>query len=53
MPVKIQLYFLLNGFRLNPIAVVDKAAQLTLIVLLLIDDRRTVRARADIAQTSA
>jgi hypothetical protein len=34
------LYFLLNGFRLNPIAVVDKIAELTLIVLLFIDSRQ-------------
>jgi hypothetical protein len=35
------LYFLLNGFRLNPIAVVDKIAELTLIVLLFIDGRQS------------
>jgi hypothetical protein len=34
------LYFLFNGFRLNPIAVVDKVAELTLIVLLFVDGRR-------------
>jgi len=44
------LYFLFNGFRLNPIAVVDKAAELTLIVLLLIEDRQAVRARTETAQ---
>jgi hypothetical protein len=37
------LYFLFNGFRFSPIAVVDKVAELTLIVLLLIDDRRAAR----------
>ena len=45
------LYFLLNGFRLSPLAIVDKVAEITLIVLLLIEDRQSVRARADIGQT--
>jgi hypothetical protein len=35
------LYFLFNGFRLNPIAIVDKIAELTLIGLLLLDARRS------------
>jgi hypothetical protein len=35
------LYFLLNGFRLTPIAVIDKVAELTLIVLLLVDRRQS------------
>jgi hypothetical protein len=35
------LYFLFNGFRLSPIAVGDKIAELTLIVLLLIDSRQS------------
>lgn len=34
------LYFLVNGFRLNPLAVVDKITELSLIVLLLIDSRQ-------------
>jgi hypothetical protein len=41
------LYFLFNGFRLSPIVVVDKVAELTLIILLLIDDRQAARATAD------
>ena len=45
------LYFLFNGFRLNPIAIVDKAAELALIVLLLIEDRQSARATAQIGQT--
>jgi len=44
------LYFLFNGFRLNPIAVVDKAVELTLIVLLLVDARQDAWARVEIAQ---
>ena len=35
------LYFLLNGFRLNPIAVIDKIAEFSLIVLLFIDGRQS------------
>jgi hypothetical protein len=45
------LYFLFNGFRLNPIAIVDKTAELTLIALLLIDDRQAGHATAEIGQT--
>jgi hypothetical protein len=45
------LYFLFNGFRLSPIVIVDKVAELTLIVLLLIDDRQATRATADTGQT--
>jgi hypothetical protein len=37
----LKLYFLLNGFRLNPIAAVDKIAELTLIVLLFVDGRQS------------
>jgi hypothetical protein len=40
------LYFLINGFRLNPIAIIAKAAELTLIVLLLIEDRQAARSFA-------
>lgn len=40
------LYFLFNGFRLNPIAIVDKIAELALIVLLFIDGRRSTTASA-------
>jgi len=35
------MYFLVNGFRLNPLAVVDKVAEVALIVLLLIDGRQS------------
>jgi hypothetical protein len=35
------MYFLVNGFRFTPIAVVDKIAELSLIVLLLIDARQS------------
>jgi hypothetical protein len=35
------LYFLLMGFRLNPLAILDKLAELALIVLLLIDARQS------------
>lgn len=35
------MYFLVNGFRLNPIAVIDKIAELSIIVLLLIDGRQS------------
>jgi hypothetical protein len=45
------LYFLFNGFRLSPLAVVDKTVELTLIVLLLIDNRQAMRARAEVGQT--
>jgi hypothetical protein len=37
------MYFLVNGFRLNPTALIDKLAELTLIALLLIDQRRSSR----------
>jgi hypothetical protein len=35
------MYFLVNGFRLSPIAVVDKIAEISLIVLLLVDGRQS------------
>jgi hypothetical protein len=34
------LYFLINGFRLSPIVVIDKIAELSLIALLFIDGRQ-------------
>jgi hypothetical protein len=37
------LYFLFNGFRLSPIAVIDKIAELSLIALLLVDGRESRR----------
>ena len=37
------MYFLVNGFHLSPIAVVDKIAELSLIVLLLVDARQASR----------
>jgi hypothetical protein len=40
------LYFLINGFRLNPLAVIDKIAELSLIVLLFIDGRQSRSATA-------
>ena len=40
------LYFLFNGFRLSPIAVIDKIAELTLIVLLFVDGRQSTRSAA-------
>ncbi len=45
------LYFLFNGFRLSPIAIVDKLAELALIILLLIDDRQAAHATAATGQT--
>jgi hypothetical protein len=35
------LYFLMNGFRLNPIGLFDKVVELVLIVLLFVDARRS------------
>ena len=40
------LYFLFNGLRLNPIAIVDKTAEIALIVLLFLDMRRSERTPA-------
>lgn len=39
------LYFLVNGFHLQTISIIDKVAELALITLLLIDDRQSVRQR--------
>jgi hypothetical protein len=39
------LYFLVNGFHLDTISLVDKIAEIALIILLLIHDRQFVRAR--------
>ena len=41
------LYFLVNGFRLNPISIIAKSAEIALIILLLIEDRQTVRSTVD------
>jgi hypothetical protein len=40
------LYFVMNGFRLNPIAILDKLVELVLIVLLFVDGRRSSGASA-------
>ncbi len=39
------LYFLVNGFHLQTISIIDKIAEVTLIILLLIDERQSVRSR--------
>ncbi len=39
------LYFLVNGFHLDTISLIDKVAEIALIVLLVIDDRLAVRSR--------
>src|SRR5947199_1531343 len=39
------LYFLVNGFHLQTISIIDTLAEITLIILLLIDDRQSVRSR--------
>jgi preprotein translocase subunit SecG len=39
------LYFLVNGFHLQTISIIDKVAEIALIILLLIDDRQSVRSR--------
>jgi hypothetical protein len=41
------LYFVINGFHLNPISIVAKAAEIALIVLLFIEDRQSVRSTID------
>jgi hypothetical protein len=41
------LYFLINGFRPNPIGIVAKSAEIALIILLLIEDRQAVRSTVD------
>jgi len=41
------LYFLVNGFRLNPISIIAKSAEIALIILLLIEDRQAVRSTVD------
>lgn len=39
------LYFLINGFHLQTISIIDKLAELALIALLLIEDWRSTRPR--------
>ncbi len=39
------LYFLVNGFHLQTISIIDKIAETALIILLLIDERQSVRSR--------
>lgn len=46
------LYFLLMGFRLNPLAMLDKLAELALIVLLLVDMRRSAPEAAKPAEVA-
>ena len=38
--VTIVMYFVVNGFRLNPLGIFDKLVEVALIVLLLIDGRQ-------------
>jgi hypothetical protein len=38
--VTIVMYFVVNGFRLNPLGIFDKLVEIALIVLLLIDGRQ-------------
>ncbi len=47
------LYFLVNGFHLQTISYLDKAAEIALIVLLLIDDRQSARNRRNEVPHSA
>jgi len=47
------LYFLVNGFHLQTISIIDKVAEIALIILLLIDDRQSVRYRRNEALRSA
>jgi hypothetical protein len=49
--VTIIMYFLVVGFRLNPIGIIDKVVEVTLIVLLLIEDRQSVRAAVEVVPT--
>ena len=49
--VTFTMYFAINGFRLNPISFVDKLAELTLIVLLLIEDRQAAGSPSEAVQT--
>ena len=44
------LYFVVNGFHLNPISIVAKAAEVALIGLLLIEDRQSVRSTSDVVR---
>ena len=39
------LYFVVNGFHLQTISIIDKLAEITLIILLLIDERQSVCSR--------
>ena len=44
------MYFVINGFHLNAISIVAKAAEIALIGLLLIEDRQSVRATSDLVR---
>jgi hypothetical protein len=46
--VTFMLYFLVNGLRLDPIAILDKGAEIALIILLLIDARQSVHSTVDV-----
>jgi hypothetical protein len=39
------MYFLISGFRPNPIGLFDKLVELTLIILLIVDGRQSARVR--------
>ena len=45
--VTIVMYFLIAGFSPNPLGLIDKAVEIALIVLLLIEDRQEARATAE------
>ena len=48
------LYFVVNGFHLNPIGLIDKGVEVLLIILLLIDDRQSVRSkRSEVIQSAS
>ena len=48
------LYFVVNGFHLNTIGLIDKGVEVVLIILLLIDDRQSVRSkRSEVMQSAS
>ena len=48
------LYFVVNGFHLNTIGLIDKGVEVVLIILLLIDDRQSVRSkRSEVIQSAS
>jgi hypothetical protein len=42
------MYFLVVGFSSNPIGIIDKVVEVALIVLLVIEDRQSVRATGEV-----